>query len=143
MHCGVARAQDTLGNDPLKTDRVVALYNFEEPDNPFDLPGSFYRAQSDPTAGIERPGYPVFNQAAFDYDVRHTGEASVRLPIKRGSVALRLRPGALPVFLEADYRVSCYVRGEGLQHARFRIVVRYLDASGNAIEGSELYTDPI
>ncbi|MFI4873256.1 MAG: hypothetical protein ACIARQ_15700 [Phycisphaerales bacterium JB061] len=143
VHCGVARAQDTLGNDPLKTDRVVALYNFEEPDNPFDLPGSFYRAQSDPTAGIERPGYPVFNQAAFDYDVRHTGEASVRLPIKRGSVALRLRPGALPVFLEADYRVSCYVRGEGLQHARFRLVVRYLDASGNAIEGSELYTDPI
>ena len=140
---GIARAQEIPGSDPLKTDRVVALYNFEEPDNPFDLPGDFYRAQSDPTSGIDRPGYPVFNQAAFDFEVMHTGNASVRLPIKRGSVSLRLRPGALPVFLEADYRVSCYVRGEGLQHARFRLVVRYLDASGNAIDGSELVTDPI
>lgn len=147
--CGAVPAQtptptpEEPGNNPLKTDRVVALYNFEEPNNPFDLPGSFYRAQSDPTTGIERAGYPVFNQAAFDFDVAHTGDASVRLPIRRGSVSLRLRPGALPIFVEADYRVSCFVRGEGLTHARFRLLVRFLDASGNAIEGSELRTDPI
>jgi len=124
------------------TDRIVALYNFEEPDNPFDLPASFYRAQSDPATGIDRPGYPVFNQAAFDFEVAHSGSASVRLPIRRGSVSLRLRPGALPVFLEADYRVSCFVRGEGLHNARFRLVVRFLDASGSAIEGTDLMTEP-
>lgn len=138
----VAVAQE----EPLRlstTDRVVALYDFEEPDNPFELPASFYRAQSDPTTGIERPGYPVFNQAAFDFTVAHSGTASVRLPVRRGSVSLRLRPGALPVFTEADYRVSCVVRGEGLEHTRFRLVVRFLDTSGNPIEGSELVTDAI
>lgn len=121
----------------------MAHYDFEEPDNPFDLPASFYRAQSDPSAGIDRPGYPIFNQAAFDFDVAHTGGTSVQLPIQRGSVSLRLRPGALPVFVEADYRVSCFIRGKGLEHARFRLLVRFLDATGNAIEGSELVSDPI
>ncbi len=135
-------AQNT-GSTAPQTDRVVAHYDFEEPDNPFDLPGSFYRAQSDPTAGIERPGYPVFNQASFDFEVAHRGDASVRLPIRRGSVSLRLRPGALPVFLEADYRVSCVVRGEGLTHARFRLIVRFLDASGNPISGTDLVSRPI
>lgn len=125
------------------TDRVVALYDFEEPDNPFDLPAAFYRAQSDPSAGIERPGFPVFNQPVFDFEVAHSGGASVRLPIRRGSVSLRLRPGSLPVFPEADYRVSCVVRGEGLEHTRFRLVTRFLDTSGNPIEGSELSTQPL
>lgn len=125
------------------TDRVVALYDFEEPENPFDLPGAFYRAQSDPSAGIDRPGFPVFNQAVFDFEVAHSGGASVRLPIRRGSVSLRLRPGALPVFPEADYRVSCVVRGEGLEETRFRLVTRFLDTSGNPIEGSERATDPV
>lgn len=139
---GSVAAQDA-NERPSKTDRVVALYDFEEPDNPFDLPASFYRAQSDPTTGVERPGYPVFNQAALDFDVAYSGEASVRLPVRRGSVSLRLRPGALPVFMEADYRVSCLVRAEHLQHTRFRLLVRFLDTSGNPIEGSELVSDPV
>ncbi|HED53145.1 MAG TPA: hypothetical protein ENJ00_02965, partial [Phycisphaerales bacterium] len=123
--------------------RVVARFDFEEPDNPFDLPASFFRAQSDPSTGIDRPGYPIFNKARFDFTTAHSGEASVYLPIRRGSVSLRLRPGVLPVFVDADYSVSCFVKGDGLEHARFRLVCRFLDTTGQAIEDSELATDPI
>ncbi|RNC82402.1 MAG: hypothetical protein ED559_11665 [Phycisphaera sp.] len=138
---GYAAAQDSP--ETPRSDRVIALFDFEEPDNPFDFPGSFFRAQSDPNAGIERPGYPVFNIAEFDFEQSYSGSASVRLPVRRGSVSLRLRPGVLPIFPDADYRLSCKVRAEGLVHSRFRLVARFLDTSGEPIAGSELSSDPI
>ncbi len=146
LACGVALwpspacAQD---DQPPTSDRVIAIFDFEEPDNPFDYPGAFFRAQSDPAAGIDRPGYPVFNMAVFDYDSAYSGEASVRLPVRRGSVSLRLRPGVLPIFSDADYRLSCKVRAEGIEHSRFRLVARFLDTNGQPIADSDLYADPI
>jgi hypothetical protein len=128
---------------PPTSDRVIALFDFEEPDNPFEYPGSFFRAQSDPAAGIDRPGYPIFNMAVFDYASSFSGGASVRLPVRRGSVSLRLRPGVLPIFPDADYRLSCKVKAIGIEHARFRMVARFLDTNGNAIADSDLMTDPI
>ncbi|GAB5496389.1 MAG: hypothetical protein Phyf2KO_14690 [Phycisphaerales bacterium] len=138
---GIAAAQD--GPETPSSDRVVALFDFEEPDNPFDFPGSFFRAQSDPSAGIERAGFPIFNMAEFDYEQSYSGSASVRLPVRRGSVSLRLRPGVLPIFPDADYRLSCKVRSEGLEHSRFRLVARFLDTSGEPIADAELASDPI
>jgi len=137
---GYAHAQPET---PPTSDRVVALFDFEEPDNPFDFPGSFFRAQSDPSVGIDRPGYPVFNMAVFDFLISHSGEASVRLPVRRGSVSLRLRPGVLPIFPDADYRLSCKVRAKGIEYSRFRLVARFLDTNGNAIDDSDLTSDSI
>lgn len=136
-------AEPTDPGSAPRSDRVIALYNFEEPDNPFDFPGDFFRAQSDPARGIEREGYPVFNMASFDFNTAYSGDASVMLPVRRGSVCLRLRPGALPVFADADYRVSCMVRAEDLTHARFRLVARYLDTSGAPIPNSDIRSEPI
>ncbi|MEL6796477.1 MAG: hypothetical protein AAFO89_06595, partial [Planctomycetota bacterium] len=122
--------------------RTVAAYDFEEPDNPFAVPADFFRAQSDPDQGITRPGYPVYNQAAFSEAHARSGRRSVLLPVERGSTALRLRPGALPIFADADYRVTCFVRGEQLTHARFRLVARLLDEDTNPIPGAEYTSDP-
>jgi hypothetical protein len=123
--------------------RRIAVYDFEEPANPFDVPAEFFRAQSDPDRGLERPGYPVFNLAAFDDTHARSGERSVRLPVRRGSVSLRLRPGAVAVFADADYTVSCHVRAEGLTYARFRLVARMLDEAGLPIDGAEWATPPV
>ncbi len=128
---------------PLSSRRTVAAYDFEEPDNPFEVPADFFRAQSDPAQGIDRPGYPVFNQAAFDTDHARSGRRSILLPIERGSVALRLRPGAIPVFPDADYHVSCYVRSENTEHSRFRLVARLLDQNADPIPGAEITSSPI
>ncbi|MEO1585181.1 MAG: hypothetical protein AAFR96_11515 [Planctomycetota bacterium] len=138
---GAEADQDSIRPDASR--RTVAFYDFEEPTNPFEVPGDFFRAQSDPSAGIDRPGYPVFNRAGFDAAHATSGERAVRLPIQRGSVALRLRPGALPVFPDADYTIACNVRGEGLTHARFRLVARLLDQNAEPIEGAEFASDPI
>lgn len=138
-----AQEADEAPSEQPRSDRVIALFDFEEPDNPFDYPGAFFRAQSDPVAGIERPGYPIFNMAQFDNDHAYSGSTSVRLPVRRGSVSLRLRPGVLPIFPDADYRLSCKVRAEGLEHARFRLLARFLDTKGNAIDGSELISNPV
>lgn len=125
------------------SNRLIAAYDFEEPTNPFDVPAEFFRAQSDPDRGLERPGYPVLNLAAFDSAHARSGEQSVRLPVRRGSVALRLRPGAVAVFADADYTVSCHVRAEGLTHARFRLVARLLDEAGDPIDGATWSTQPV
>ncbi|MEM1072332.1 MAG: hypothetical protein AAGB48_12010 [Planctomycetota bacterium] len=141
-----ALAQDTTGGSvllrPDRASRVIAVYDFEEPRNPFEVPGQFFRAQSDPTQGIDRPGYPIFNRAEFDTDYARSGERSVRLPITRGSVSLRLRPGALPIFADADYRVDVSVRADRLEHARFRLVARLLDDRGRPIEGAQWVGEP-
>ena len=128
---------------PAFANREVAVYDFEEPDNPFEVPADFFRAQSDPVRGIDRPGYPVFNRPAFDTAHARSGERSVRLPIVRGSVCLRLRPGGLPVFADADYAVTVHARSEGIEHARFRLVLRLLDDAGEAIDGAEWLGEPV
>ncbi|MEL6498855.1 MAG: hypothetical protein AAFQ31_10045 [Planctomycetota bacterium] len=122
--------------------RTVAAYDFEEPDNPFAVPADFFRAQSDPDQGITRPGYPVYNRAAFSEAHARSGRRSILLPVERGSTCLRLRPGALPIFADADYRVTCFVRGEQLTHARFRLVARLLAEDTTPIPGAEYTSDP-
>lgn len=128
---------------PAFADRIVASYDFEEPDNPFEVPADFFRAQSDPSRGIDRPGYPVFNRPIFDQTHARSGGQSVRLPIVRGSVSLRMRPGAVPIFADADYAVTVHARSEGLEHARFRLVVRLLDDQGEPIEGASWSSEPV
>ncbi len=137
---GEGRSQPT--DRPAPDRRTVAAYDFEEPDNPFEVPADFFRAQSDPDQGIDRPGYPVFNRAAFSTDHAYSGVRSVLLPVERGSVCLRLRPGALPIFADADYRVACVVRGERLTHSRFRLVARLLDEDTTPIPGGEYASEP-
>lgn len=136
-------AAPQLIDRPESSRRTVALYTFEEPNNPFEVPADFFRAQSDPDQGISRPGYPVFNMPAFSTEHARSGRTSVVLPIERGSVCLRLRPGALPIFADADYRIACHVRAEQIQHARFRLVGRLLDQNAAPIPNAEFMSEPV
>jgi hypothetical protein len=135
----LAGTQDRAGvvDRPSSAERVTRRFDFEERDtNPTDLPRDWIRAQHDPPSR-ERPGFPIWNQARLDDTVRASGAGSVRLPTRGGSTSLLLDPGVVPVFPDADYLVSARVRTEGVAHARARLAVRLLDASGRPLPASE------
>lgn len=119
---------------PVQAGRVVHLFDFEErEDNPLPVPRWWVRAQDDPAAGRQRPGFPVFNRGELDYTTAHRGEGSLRLWTKGGSAAMRLETGALNIFPTADYMVSAKVRTEGMVHARAALVAEVLDAAGEVL----------
>ncbi len=126
-----------LGSRPGAANRLVRLFDFEERlSNATDLPESWFRAQHDPPHR-ERPGFPIFNLARLAPTGDEARGEGVYMPTRGGSAALRLRPGVIPVFPNADYRISTLIRTEGLHHARARLVARFLDADNNPIPGSE------
>lgn len=145
---------------PKAAERVVRLFNFDEP-TPNPVPDHWVRAQDasgrpvplptppkgKPKPPVEvpagaRPGFPPINEAEIDHDVAYSGGQSVRLPTRGGSTSLQLTSGVLPVFSDADYRVTAQIRTQGLTVARALVVVRFLDAEGRPV-GTEYQTPPI
>jgi hypothetical protein len=137
---GLAARPDAAG-------RLVRMFTFDEDTtNPGEVPLDWYRDIDSPTRSL--PGFPSWNRAKLVYaneggtPMRGTG--ALELPIAGGSSALVLSSGVLPVFGNADYLVSAFVRTDGLQHARAGVVTQVLDSAGNVIPGtlsaSELIT---
>ncbi len=142
---GLAAAQDAQpevtpsgGVRPQSAHRIVKTFDFEEwLTNPLEVPAGWVRAQHDPLVPRNRPGFPIWNKPALDYDVAARGDGSVRLPTKGGSTSLRLNPGVIPIFPLGRYSITANVRSEGLVSSRPRLVVRALDGTGAPIAGSE------
>lgn len=128
--------------------RIVRVFDFDEPANPDEVPAGWVRAQS-PPQGVDRdkaparPGFPDFNRAGFDFDTRRSGTASVRLPTQGGSTSLRLRPGEMPIFPDADYLVTAAVQTDALRSARAFLVARLLDQRLVPIPGAESRSGPV
>jgi len=126
---------------PELAQRTVAVFDFEEQHiNPRDLPMNWIRAQDDREVR-ERPGFPLYNLAVLDYTVAGEGVGSVRLPTDGGSTSLRLSAGVIPVFPNADYRVTALVRTKGVDLSRARMTLRFLDDDANPIDDSERHTE--
>ncbi len=120
------------------TRREVARFDFEELEyNPDPVPQFWFRAQDDPGVPRARPGFPRFNEAAFDHTMSASGGSSVLLPTQGGSTSLRLMAGTIPVFPEADYTVTAKIRTRGLKHARAAISARLLRDDRTPIAESE------
>ncbi|MBC7772321.1 MAG: hypothetical protein H7210_07500 [Pyrinomonadaceae bacterium] len=126
---------------PRATRRIVQNFDFEEPDNPYPVPRHWNRAQDGPA--YPRPGFPRYNEAAFDHSVARSGTSSVRLPTRGGSTGLRLVPGALPVFPQGDYAISAVIRTKNLRSARAYLTARFLDQDQRPIPGQEVRSLPI
>jgi len=67
---------------------------------------------------------------------------SVALPTRGGSTSLILEAGMIPVFADADYRVTAWVRTAGLGHAKGVVVARLLDRKGNLVPGGVKASEP-
>lgn len=117
--------------------RVTRVFDFEEPTNPDEIPAGWVRAIDNPRADTRRPGFPSHNEPLFDFTVGASGTTSVRLETKGGSTALRLMPGEVAVFVDADYAVTANVRTSGLRNARAFLTARFLDAGLRPIPGTE------
>lgn len=117
--------------------RIVTRFDFEERStNPEEVPFNWFRAQHNPPQR-ERLGFPAFNRAAFDHSQGFGGSASsVMLPTRGGSTSLRLAPGTLVIFSDAEYRVSAQVKTQGLVNARAAIETTLLDEQRRPIPGS-------
>lgn len=137
----LAHAEDQIVRKPTAANRVVRVFDFEEQDlHGEPVPMHWVRAQDDPPIR-SRPGFPEWNQAAFDLTVSRSGQASVKLPTQGGSTALQLVPGVLPVIPGGEYQVVAHLRTQGLQHARARLVAQFFDDSMQPIDASRRTTD--
>ncbi len=127
---------------PRSSGRLTRAFDFDAP-TPNPVPDDWSRAQDESAIGgsFERPGFPSINLAELDRSVGHSGSTSVRLPTRGGSTSLVLRSGVIPVFADADYRVTAVVRTAGLRNARAAIVARFLDASSTPIPGAQRRSD--
>ena len=123
--------------------RTVVVFDFDEPDNPDPVPPHWQRAQDNPAGGFVRPGFPAHNLAILDHQVKRSGIASVKLPTLGGSASLRLETGQVPVFADADYVVTAWVRTTELKRARAFLVARLLDQHHATIPLSETRSAPI
>lgn len=135
MACG-ARAQDQ-SRRPDAARRIVRVFDFEQRDETDIRVPLFWHATQHNPPQRERPGFPIWNRPALDYSVAARGEGSVRLPVRSGSVGLRLQDGVVPVIPGADYLVSANVRTDKLTHARATLRATLLDHELDPIPGSE------
>lgn len=127
---------------PRSAKRLLRVFDFEEPTNPYPVPLHWFRPQDNP-AGLRRPGYPRYNEAQFDNSLATSGKTSVKLPTMGGSTALRLEAGEIPIFPDADYTVTAKVQTVGLEHARAFLTARLLDQHSNPIPGAEVRSSPV
>lgn len=133
---GAERAEDETPR------RVVRVFDFDDERWPDPVPPEWVRTTLTPE-GEARPGFPPFNRAQLDLEVSKSGARSMRLPTQGGSTSLRLKPGEVPIFADADYSVSAEVRTEDLSYARAFVVARLLDQELKPIAGSEVRSDAV
>jgi hypothetical protein len=135
-----AGPQGTKIDRPLAARRLVHEFTFDDPE-PFAVPRYWDLAQDGSELGGTRPGFPRWNKAELDRTVASRGAGSVRLSAQGGSVCVRLKPGVIPVFPDAEYLVSAKVLTRGLTHARASLTARYLDKTNQPITASESRSD--
>ncbi|MEK6703163.1 MAG: hypothetical protein AABZ53_12930, partial [Planctomycetota bacterium] len=124
--------------------RLTKFFGFEE-DTPNPVPDHWVRAQESRRPVSTSPGesahaeggFPPINQAELDETVAASGKVSFKLPTRGGSTRASLSSGVIPVFNDADYRVTAKVRTSGLENARATVLARFLDAHSQPVAGSE------
>ena len=113
--------------------RIVRTYDFEEAEQaPYVMPINFYRHQA------PQQGFPLFGRMQLTRDVAHGGNWSFGFELDGGSLSALIPTAVIPVLPGSDYRVTAWVRTEGLTHSRARVSAWMNDALGNSIAESRL-----
>ncbi|MFH1419608.1 MAG: NEW3 domain-containing protein [Planctomycetota bacterium] len=119
-------------------DRVVKFFDFDEPDHYESMP-KYWRQMTEPAF----PGYPRYQEPAFDFDVGHTAPPSFRLSLSGGNIGAHYLAKDTSVHPRADYRITAWVRTSGLRRAGASVSAYYLDHALRKIEKSEQCTGTI
>jgi len=108
--------------------RRVNRFDFEDADRfPTELPRDWYRLLSNVS---NRPGYPEFGQIELTERIAHGGRWSLQFTVNGGSMAVALPPGIVRIFPGSRYRISCWLRTDGLQRSGVRVTARLHDKDG-------------
>ncbi len=120
--------------------RLVRQFDFEDPERfPTEMPRDWYRLL---TTASGRPGFPDFGTISLSDSVAREGKWSLQYKVVGGSMSTALPPGIIRIFPGSRYRMSVWVRSEGLQHATLRMIARLHDRDGRAT-GDEYETTPL
>jgi hypothetical protein len=125
--------------DVLSTLRpIVRAFDFDSLDlGPNALPPRFFRYIA------PSQGFPPFGEMRVTRGAGYAAQGApaaaagaLQFELAGGSMAARISTSVVPVLPWADYIVACRTRGEGLVHARTRLVAWLCDSSGREIPGS-------
>ena len=109
--------------------RLVRLYDFEEAEQaPYVMPINFYRHEA------PQQGFPRFGRTHLTRDAAHGGNWSFGFELDGGSLSARIPTAVLPVLPGSDYRVTAWIRTDGLTHSRARLSAWLNDDAGNPVE---------
>jgi len=145
--CTWAQMPDPVVTRPAGAGRVVAKFDFEErTTNPEDVPRNWFRSQQS-SGGTFKDGFPDWNLARLSYvpegGTAFAGEGSLELPIRGGSAAIKLSPGVIPVFEDADYGLWVRYKSHNLKHARAFMVARFLSRDGKPLVNAVFTSAPL
>ena len=133
IHAAGQPASLPSSTDMLSFGRIVRFYDFEEAEKaPYVMPINFYRHQA------PQQGFPLFGRTQLTSDAAHGGNWSFGFSLDGGSLSARIPTAVIPVLPGSDYRVTTWVRTEGLTHSRARVSAWMNDAAGTPIAESRL-----
>ncbi len=140
--------------------RLLQLYDFEDTDDQgyklglgHDLPRHFFAIGRDPLVAdrffyqlpchdhlIHQLGYPVYGIVHYDTEYKTSGDYSLKLACDGGNAGAFLEVGALAAVPGSDYRITARMRMADLHGAAAQLSACFIDATGNRIEGSTVYS---
>lgn len=120
--------------------RLVREFDFEDAERfPAEMPRDWKRLL---TVVSGRPGYPDFGAIELSDASAHGGKWSLQYTLVGGSMATVLPPGVIRIFPGSRYRISCWVRTQGLRNSSVRMTARLFDRDGKAT-GDTFATTPL
>ena len=140
---GAAWAQGQI-HRPAGSGRLQKQWDFE--DRAVDLepvPRNWFRSFHDPERGVQRPGFPRFNQAELVSTTSFDGSWSLMLPTRGGSTSIMVARGVLPTIPDGDLLITVMAKTVDLSHAKGRVVARFLDRSLNVVQHGTFASDLI
>ena len=128
------------GADLSSLRRLVRSFDFEDAERfPTEMPRDWYRVL---TGVSGRPGFPDFGAIELTDGVARDGKWSLQFSMVGGSMAVAVPPGVVRIFPGSRYRISCWMRTDGLQHSSARMIARLHDRDGKPT-GDEVATEPM
>ncbi len=111
--------------------RLLHRFDFEEAQRaPYTMPFNFYRYLA------PDQGFPRFGHMRLTNEVAHEGRWSFEFALDGGSMSARVPTAVIPVLPGGDYRVTGWIRTDGLTHARARLVAQLHDVRHDPIPSS-------
>ncbi len=92
---------------------------------------------------IHGPGYPRFLHGSFDEQVGHVAPPSFRFTIEGGSAGSHYLAKDIPIHPSSRYRITAWIRPDGLRRAGAYVKACYLDDSLRQITGSQRRSEAI